>query len=57
MRTITMTDIYTNAIDLARKIDRLRKDDNVTAWSIDIVKGIGKEDVVKISYDIKVDED
>ena len=57
MKTIVMSDIYTNAVDLARKIERLRTDDNVVNWSIEIVKGIDGEDVVKIRYIIKIDEE
>ena len=57
MKTIVMSDIYTNAVDLARKIERLRTDDDVVNWGIEIVKGIDGEDVVKIKYIIKLDEE
>ena len=57
MKTLVMSDIYTNAVDLARKIERLRTDDNVVNWGIEVVKGIAGEDVVKIKYIIKLDEE
>lgn len=41
--------IYTNAVDLAKKIDALMRDNIV--YEINIVKGIDGEDVVKLLWD------
>lgn len=41
--------IYTNAIDLAKKIKKL--DDMRVCYEIEIVKCIAGEDVVKVSWD------
>lgn len=43
------TAIYTNAVDLAKKIKKL--DDMHVCYEIEIVKGIDGENVVKVSWD------
>lgn len=43
------TAIYTNAVDLARKIQRL--DDMHVCHEIEVVKGIDGENVVRVSWD------
>lgn len=43
-----MTNIYTNAIDLAKKIQELNG--RGISYEISIVNGIGKEQVVKLSW-------
>lgn len=47
-------DIYTNAIDLAKKIQRLNE--SGFPYEISIVKGIDNEDIVKVEW-IYVEED
>ena len=49
-----VTDIYTNAVDLAKKIQQLNNAGR--AYKIEIVKGINNESVVKLTW-IYVEED
>lgn len=49
------SDIFTDAVSLARKIDRLQKDGQ--DFQLDIVEGVYGEKVVKISYKANYWED
>lgn len=51
---IKNADIYTNAVDLAKKILRLNK--SGFPYEISIVRGIANEEVVKVEW-IYVEED
>lgn len=55
MKTIKMTNIYTNAVDLAKRIITLKEND--ITYDIDIVKGVNKEDIVKLTSYWPIEED
>ena len=58
---MTNTMILTNAVDLAKAVNRMREYEDRVAkhyfnevtymWKLEIVKGIDNEDVVKLTYD------
>ena len=52
---MTNTVIFTNAVDLAKAVNRMVAEHYFNEvnymWKLEIVKGIDNEDVVKLTYD------